>query len=260
MSNLATAERLRRATSQLPVSWYCDPAVYEAEQRPAVRARARLRRARADGARTPATTTRSPWRDNAQVLVRNAERRRAPVQHLPAPAGDHAARAAATRRTSSARSTAGPTTSRASSSARRISPTSRASTSRRSPLAELERPAVRRPARRRARPRRARRAGTSTSPATCSTASRCTSATTTGRSFIEVYLEDYHVAPVPSGPRPVRHLRRPASGSSATGYSVQTVGVNNGLAKPGTQDLRALAQGGARLLPRRDAARTARSG
>ena len=33
MSNLASAEHLRRATSQLPVSWYCDPAVYEAEQR-----------------------------------------------------------------------------------------------------------------------------------------------------------------------------------------------------------------------------------
>src|SRR5262245_1538532 len=32
MSNLATAEQLRRATSQLPVSWYCDPAVYAAEQ------------------------------------------------------------------------------------------------------------------------------------------------------------------------------------------------------------------------------------
>ena len=33
MSNLATAEHLRRATSQLPVSWYCDPTMYEAEQR-----------------------------------------------------------------------------------------------------------------------------------------------------------------------------------------------------------------------------------
>ncbi len=33
MSNLATAEHLRRAASQLPVSWYCDPAVFDAEQR-----------------------------------------------------------------------------------------------------------------------------------------------------------------------------------------------------------------------------------
>ena len=28
MSNLATADRLRTAFSQLPVSWYCDPAIY----------------------------------------------------------------------------------------------------------------------------------------------------------------------------------------------------------------------------------------
>ena len=33
MSNLASAEHLRRATSQLPVSSYCDPAVFEAERR-----------------------------------------------------------------------------------------------------------------------------------------------------------------------------------------------------------------------------------
>ena len=33
MSNLATADRLRQATSQLPVSWYCDPALFELEQR-----------------------------------------------------------------------------------------------------------------------------------------------------------------------------------------------------------------------------------
>ena len=32
------------------------------------------------------------------------------------------------------------------------------------------------------------------------------------KSFIEVYLEDYHVGPVPSGARPVRHLRRPEVG------------------------------------------------
>ena len=33
MSNLAAADRLRRATSQLPVSWYCDPAQFELEQK-----------------------------------------------------------------------------------------------------------------------------------------------------------------------------------------------------------------------------------
>ena len=30
MSNLAAAGHLRRAASQLPVSWYCDPAVFDA--------------------------------------------------------------------------------------------------------------------------------------------------------------------------------------------------------------------------------------
>jgi phenylpropionate dioxygenase-like ring-hydroxylating dioxygenase large terminal subunit len=33
MSNLATADRLRTASSQLPVSWYCDPAMYALEQK-----------------------------------------------------------------------------------------------------------------------------------------------------------------------------------------------------------------------------------
>jgi choline monooxygenase len=33
MSNLAAADRLRQATSQLPVSWYCDPAQFELEQK-----------------------------------------------------------------------------------------------------------------------------------------------------------------------------------------------------------------------------------
>jgi phenylpropionate dioxygenase-like ring-hydroxylating dioxygenase large terminal subunit len=33
MSDLATAARLRQATSQLPAAWYCDPRVFEAERR-----------------------------------------------------------------------------------------------------------------------------------------------------------------------------------------------------------------------------------
>src|SRR4030095_9347106 len=33
MSDLATASRLRQATTQLPPSWYCDPRVFEAERR-----------------------------------------------------------------------------------------------------------------------------------------------------------------------------------------------------------------------------------
>jgi phenylpropionate dioxygenase-like ring-hydroxylating dioxygenase large terminal subunit len=33
MSDIATVAQLRRGTSQLPVSWYCDPDVFAAEQR-----------------------------------------------------------------------------------------------------------------------------------------------------------------------------------------------------------------------------------
>ena len=33
MSDLATAARLRQASTQFPVSWYCSPKVLEAEQR-----------------------------------------------------------------------------------------------------------------------------------------------------------------------------------------------------------------------------------
>ena len=33
MSDLATAGHLRQSTTQFPPSWYCDPRVFEAEQR-----------------------------------------------------------------------------------------------------------------------------------------------------------------------------------------------------------------------------------
>ena len=33
MSDLATAARLRQATSQLPAHWYCDPKIFAAERR-----------------------------------------------------------------------------------------------------------------------------------------------------------------------------------------------------------------------------------
>ena len=33
MSDLATAARLRQATSQLPANWYCDAKVFDAERR-----------------------------------------------------------------------------------------------------------------------------------------------------------------------------------------------------------------------------------
>ena len=86
MSNLATAGRLRRATSQLPVSWYCDPAQFELEQQ-------RLFR---PGPGYVGHELMVPnvgdyyalaWRDNAQALVRNDYRRRAAVEHLSPPPG-----------------------------------------------------------------------------------------------------------------------------------------------------------------------------
>ena len=72
MSNLASAEHLRRATSQLPTSWYCDPAVFDVEQR--------LLFAQAPGyvghelmVPNAGDYYALSWRDNAQALVRNAE-------------------------------------------------------------------------------------------------------------------------------------------------------------------------------------------
>jgi phenylpropionate dioxygenase-like ring-hydroxylating dioxygenase large terminal subunit len=71
MSNLATADRLRQATSQLPVSWYCDPATLEAERRLLFE----------PGLGYVGHELMVPnvgdycalgWRDNAQALVRSA--------------------------------------------------------------------------------------------------------------------------------------------------------------------------------------------
>ena len=72
MSNLATADRLRSATSQLPVSWYCDPAIYALEQKHLF----------APGPGYVGHELMVPeagdyytldWRDKAQVLVRNGD-------------------------------------------------------------------------------------------------------------------------------------------------------------------------------------------
>jgi len=71
MSNLATADRLRQATSQLPVSWYCDPATLETEKRLLFE----------PGPGYVGHELMVPnvgdycalaWRDNAQALVRSA--------------------------------------------------------------------------------------------------------------------------------------------------------------------------------------------
>jgi len=69
MSDLATAARLRQAASQLPAAWYCDPRVFEAERRHLF--------ARAPGYVGHALMVPEagdyqvlPARDNAQALVR----------------------------------------------------------------------------------------------------------------------------------------------------------------------------------------------
>jgi choline monooxygenase len=70
MSNLATRERLRQAASQLPVSWYCDPVLLDREKKILFE----------QGPGYVGHELMVPnvgdyhalaWRDNAQVLVRN---------------------------------------------------------------------------------------------------------------------------------------------------------------------------------------------
>src|SRR5512147_216198 len=72
MSNLATAEFLRRATSQLPVSWYCDPDVFAAEQR-VLFASAPGYVGHEQMVPNPGDYYALEWRDNAHVLVRNGD-------------------------------------------------------------------------------------------------------------------------------------------------------------------------------------------
>lgn len=72
MSDLATAKRLRAATSQLPVSWYCDPKVFAAEQR-ALFPRGPGYVGHELMVPEPGDYHALSWRDDAQVLVRNAQ-------------------------------------------------------------------------------------------------------------------------------------------------------------------------------------------
>jgi phenylpropionate dioxygenase-like ring-hydroxylating dioxygenase large terminal subunit len=72
MSDLATAARLRQATSQLPAAWYCDPRVFEAERKHLL--------ARAPGYVGHTLMVPEPGdyhvlaaRDNAQTLVHAAQ-------------------------------------------------------------------------------------------------------------------------------------------------------------------------------------------
>ena len=71
MSDLSSAGRLRQASSQLPVSWYCDPRVLDAEQRLFARAPGyvghELMVPEVGDFRT------LPARNSAQMLIRNAQ-------------------------------------------------------------------------------------------------------------------------------------------------------------------------------------------
>ena len=197
MSNLATAEHLRRATSQLPVSWYFDPAVFAVEQQLPVRARPRLRRPRADGA------------ESGRLSLARWMRQRAG-------AGPQRARVSSSSPTSAA--TARRSCSKGRGNAQNIvcpvhrwtydlkGRAARRAAFRRQPLpeprpdsaAELERPAVRRPARRPrgsggARRARLRFLRLHARPG------RGPRVSHNWKTFIEVYLEDYHVVPFHPG-------------------------------------------------------------
>ena len=156
-------------------------AIYDRRTAAALPARAGLRRTRADGAERRRLLRAAVARQRAGARPQR-RRHRARLEHLPPPAGDHADRAAAMRRTSSARSTAGRTTCKgellgaphfADNPCLQPAPdadartgtaccsTARATSQRDLARLDAERPRLLR--------------------TTCSTGSRCTSATTTGR-------------------------------------------------------------------------------
>ena len=72
MSNIATVAQLQRATSQLPVSWYCDPEIYAAEQK-FLFSRAPSYVGHELMAPNAGDYCVLAARDNAQALVRNAD-------------------------------------------------------------------------------------------------------------------------------------------------------------------------------------------
>ena len=74
MSDLATREQLRQAARRSsPFPGIAIPTVLRAEKRAAVRARGPGYVGHELMVPNPATITRSPWRDNAQALVRNGD-------------------------------------------------------------------------------------------------------------------------------------------------------------------------------------------
>ena len=252
MSSLATIAQLAARSVAAPRLLVLRSRDLRRRAAAAVPARAGLRRPRADGAerrrllraRRRATTRR---RSCATPTASSSSRTSAATGRR------SCCRAAATPPTSSARSTAGPTTCKGELLGAPHFADNPCLNLGRSPLTNWngllfdgKRDVA-------ARPRRRPRARSSTSRATCSTAIEIHECNYNWKTFIEVYLEDYHVEPF-----------HPGLGQFVTcddlkwqfgdWYSVQTVGVQQQARAARDRDLRALAQGGRRFLPRRDAA------
>ena len=257
MSNLAAASQLRRAASQLPVSWYCDPAVFEAEQR--------LLFARSPGYVGHELMVPNPGDYHVARLARQragADPQRARASSSSptsaAIARRSCSRAAATCPTSSARSTAGPTTCKGQLLGAPHFDDRPCLNLGRTPLQNWNGLLFdgARDVHRDLAALGVRNFDFSNHVLDRVEIHECNY---NWKTFIEVYLEDYHVVPF-----------HPGLGNFVTcddlkwefapWASVQTVGITRPRARPAARTYAALAQGGARLLPRRDAASTARSG
>ena len=224
------------------------------------RPRARLCRTRADGARTGRLSRRSRRATMRRRSCATAAGRRAAVQHLPPSAGDHAERHAATR-------------------ANIVCPMHRWTYDLRG------RAAWRAAFRRAAVPATSAGRRCRTGTACCSTARATSRATSRAwrvedldfsgyvldhveSARVQLQLEDVHRGlprglprrAVPSGPRPVRHLRRPALGIRRLGIGADGRRQQRPGASPGTRTYERWHKAGARLPRRRARRRTARSG
>ena len=164
--------------------------------------------------------------------------------------------------TSSARCIAGPTTCSGAADRRAALRRRPVPEPAQLPAADLERPGVRRqPSGATSRPTSpaSARDATSTSPATCSTSVELHECDYNWKTFIEVYLEDYHVDPFHPG---LGHFVTcdDLRWEFGAHHSVQTVGVNNALGKAGLAGLPQVARRGARITATASRPSTARSG
>ena len=227
-----SSRELRPASCQLPVSWYFDPEIFEHEKKLLFQAGPNyvgheLMVPKVGDYHTLA------WMDHAKVLVRNASGVELLSQRLPPPPVDHAG---GPRQRPEHRLPAAPLDLRPERRAARRAAFRRDAVRQAALDAahQLERPAVRRAARSRARisPHH-HRAPTGTSPATCSTRCASTSTTCNWKTFVETYLEVYHVDPFHPGLGNFTDCDN-FSVDYGDEYSVQIVAAKAGLAKPGT--------------------------